>query len=243
MESALQQKYPRLHDLVERVRTGVGAHRSVTGAKLDAMAVTLAPGEVLYIPPYWFHMATVAGAETSISVNEWSDAEELAQVDESELVALPFEDSWSTRERKSAVAAYAHEFLQEILGESHTSLDLMVETRWVPLLSSTEKGLQGDGKCDDRTDTCIVDHQSPDFTCSVADLQLDSTMQQRFVDLVRNAAEPLKRAMAADIKYGNFIATMLAWNRIEQIALWAVEGRTESIGSFVTQLPHACRQD
>eukprot|EP01048_Picozoa_sp_COSAG05_P019711 COSAG05_NODE_3162_length_2276_cov_2.407158_3_plen_288_part_00 len=237
-ESALKQNYPRLHALLRSVSTD----QSVTGTKLDAMEVTLAPGEVLYIPPYWFHMATVTGTEPAIGVNVWSEAQELSLTEESEQVALPFEDSWSTRQRKSAVAAYAREFLRAVSGDDRTSLALMVETRWAPLLLSTDVGAPLDGECDEGTDTCIADQNLPGFTCSIAGLQLDSVQEQRFGDLVRQAAEPLKRAITADAKYGTFIATMLAWNRIEQTALWAVAGQAGRVGSFVRQLPHACEQ-
>eukprot|EP01047_Picozoa_sp_COSAG01_P014320 COSAG01_NODE_695_length_14201_cov_10.521875_6_plen_109_part_00 len=49
--TALAQDFPRLHRLLESKRT--------LGKELDALEFVLEPGDVLYIPPYWFHLATV----------------------------------------------------------------------------------------------------------------------------------------------------------------------------------------
>ena len=60
--------------------------------------------QVLYIPPYWFHLAgslpplqdqtAKAATALSVGVNIWSDAEELRAVEAFESVALPFEETW-----------------------------------------------------------------------------------------------------------------------------------------------------
>ena len=46
--------------------------------KATGMEITLVPGDLLYLPPLWFHH--VEALETSISVNVWSDSEQTATV-------------------------------------------------------------------------------------------------------------------------------------------------------------------
>ena len=38
--------------------------------------VYLAAGELLYIPPYWFHRVAAPRERASLSVNVWSESEE-----------------------------------------------------------------------------------------------------------------------------------------------------------------------
>ena len=148
----LTTTYRRMAELVKSSRLGTGA------GKLDAMVVDLEPGDVLYVPPYWFHLAMTPparersaaslatrsaqeeeaerAARYSIGLNVWSEAEELQHVDALEATALPFEDDWSPLERRTAVATYARIFLDEVLliRDAGQTLEWMVETRWAPLL-------------------------------------------------------------------------------------------------------------
>ena len=123
--------------------------------QLDAKVVDLEPGDVLYIPPYWFHLtmtpkapATKANpllvktpaqeeatriegaSKFSSGINIWSEAEELSNVDTFEAVGLPFEDDWPASERRTAVAAYARLFLGSLLrgggSAAHQGLILML---------------------------------------------------------------------------------------------------------------------
>ena len=72
-------------------------------------------------------------------------------VGQSELVALPFEESWATHERQTAVAVYSLTFLQAIFGSGAAalqSLQQMVETRWTPLGEATEGANTEKSACD-----------------------------------------------------------------------------------------------
>eukprot|EP01047_Picozoa_sp_COSAG01_P014317 COSAG01_NODE_695_length_14201_cov_10.521875_3_plen_140_part_00 len=78
------------------------------------------------------------------------------------------------------------------------------------------------------------------FGCSVSELPLDREAQQRFDELAQSAAAPLRRIAADhDAIYGRHIASMLAWNRIEHVAMWAV-GSTKGIDSFINEMPRVC---
>lgn len=55
--------------------------------------VDLEPGEVIYLPPYWFHC--VITLIPSISLNVWSDSESYVLMEEILTSPIPFESSWS----------------------------------------------------------------------------------------------------------------------------------------------------
>ena len=53
---------------------------------------TLKPGEVLYLPPYWFHC--VVTVTPSISINVWSDSSTYKLMEEVYNAPIPFEEQW-----------------------------------------------------------------------------------------------------------------------------------------------------
>ena len=46
--------------------------------------------------------------------------------------------------------------------------------------------------------------------------------------------------MTFDSGHGDRLVTVLAWNRIEQLAVWAVGGTAEGVDTFLTRLPRKC---
>lgn len=62
------------------------------GAPLAPIEVTVSPGQVLYIPPYWFHC--VISMETSISLNVWSNSDAFAIMEKVYHAPIPFEEDW-----------------------------------------------------------------------------------------------------------------------------------------------------
>ena len=59
---------------------------------LDIYVAVLQPGDVLYLPPLWFH-EVVAGTEMSMSVNGWTPAQGSMVVEQ--LFAVPLPHQWS----------------------------------------------------------------------------------------------------------------------------------------------------
>ena len=55
------------------------------------------------------------------------------------------------------------------------------------------------------------------------------------------AAEILKGAGAFDDAHGDRLITVLAWNRLEQLAVWAVGGTAEGVDMFLTRMPRKCK--
>ena len=77
--SALVQPFPFLHPSHGQCQ----AHTLPPEASVDA---DLHPGDILYLPPLWFHEAT-ALSDAVVSINGWSDCEEARVA--AELFALP----------------------------------------------------------------------------------------------------------------------------------------------------------
>ncbi len=64
-------------------------------ANVSFVRVTLEAGQLLFLPPFWLHRVA-ALSDLSVSVNAWSDVEEMFTFDEVlPKIVLPFELSWS----------------------------------------------------------------------------------------------------------------------------------------------------
>jgi hypothetical protein len=94
---------------------------SLLASTPGAVNVTLSPGQVLYIPPFWYHHVTAESPSASVSV--WSPSQAAAAKDNLELLPLPFEATWTRDENKLAVCHLAHGIdpgaLQRILRSRH----------------------------------------------------------------------------------------------------------------------------
>ena len=62
--------------------------------KLNGIDITLYPGDVLYIPPYWFPLCLLLWRQT-LSVNVWSQSEAFNTMETIYSLPLPFEESWA----------------------------------------------------------------------------------------------------------------------------------------------------
>lgn len=72
--------------------------------------VTLGPGDVLYIPPFWFHH--VVAVERSLSVNIWCDSDEYNVMEEALILPVPLEEGWE----KAKILAGSLIFLRGLVG-------------------------------------------------------------------------------------------------------------------------------
>ena len=138
---------------------------------IDAWIANLEPGDVLYIPPYWFHQ--VASTTTSISANVWSLSDEIVAYELALSLGLP--DAFSSDEpvrgdakgtndgacrifatKKAAALASFVRNLVEAMGEHLQSSvesavrDILVDQRY-------EGDLRSELKCDEcPADRCEV---------------------------------------------------------------------------------------
>jgi len=101
-------------------------------ADIEAFEVVLEPGDLLYLPPFWFHRVTAE--TTSISVNVWSDSTEGDLRLALEHLPIPFEDEWSDDQIVVALQRYLSAFLQELASNEYTfKLDDMIQRQFIPV--------------------------------------------------------------------------------------------------------------
>ena len=117
--------FPRFHARLRQTggRGGSGGVSSYRGG-LQAREVVLEPGDVLYIPPYHWHRASVVGDASAVAVGVYSRS--YAQHVYSELKShpLPWAHGCGMHERILRYREYAHALAAQLppsLGRSHTT--------------------------------------------------------------------------------------------------------------------------
>ena len=94
--------YPFLHPSHAQAQVNMSERSEVEElyplvGSVEAIEVTLEPGDLLYMPPLWFHQ--VESMDTSISVNVWTDSKQTEMVEKMFSVPLPLNDGslrWKT---------------------------------------------------------------------------------------------------------------------------------------------------
>jgi hypothetical protein len=85
--------YPCLHQFYRQIQTDIfDSELRDLLKRFNGVEVILSPGEVLYIPPYWFH--SVVTMKTTISFNVWSQSEAYMILEDIYSAAIPFEEEW-----------------------------------------------------------------------------------------------------------------------------------------------------
>eukprot|EP00002_Diphylleia_rotans_P007974 TRINITY_DN17633_c0_g1_i1.p1 TRINITY_DN17633_c0_g1~~TRINITY_DN17633_c0_g1_i1.p1 ORF type:complete len:506 (+),score=88.60 TRINITY_DN17633_c0_g1_i1:43-1560(+) len=108
--------YPRSHPSYRQSQVDFQSFSSQRWPRLSGIPVyraDLKPGDVLYLPPYWFHH--VVAIDNSMSVNVWCDSAEYTISSAIWQSPLPFEESWDTATRSQKVSAYILVLLTESL--------------------------------------------------------------------------------------------------------------------------------
>lgn len=74
--------------------------------RVPHVTVTLGPGDMLYLPPYWVHRVVTESA-VSVSVNAWSDVLEAYQLDSQLMqLPLPLDPHWGWSARIAATRTW-----------------------------------------------------------------------------------------------------------------------------------------
>ena len=68
-------------------------------SRVEAYRVVLEPGDLLYMPPMWFHH--VESKSVSISVNVWTDSYQTAIMEEVFALTIPINSNWSSDHAKA----------------------------------------------------------------------------------------------------------------------------------------------
>jgi ribosomal protein L16 Arg81 hydroxylase len=86
---------------------------------VSAIKVTLEPGDMLYLPPFWFHR--VIAEDFSVSVSVWTDSEEtVLYLDKIMVHSLPFDEGWAKADFQVGIKVFADILLKNIGGNSGT---------------------------------------------------------------------------------------------------------------------------
>lgn len=108
----------------------------------SGIEVVVHPGDVLYLPPFWFHQVT--SLETAISVNTWFVSPEIEAMDAAWAETLPFNDQWSDEAFAVGVRVFIRELINKVVGNPADKLAKkeatatrfikeLVDSRFVPL--------------------------------------------------------------------------------------------------------------
>ena len=110
------QPFPFLHPSHAQCQNLLALVENNATNKVGVYEANLNPGDVLYIPPLWYH--EVYTLETSISVNGWTQGHEVNQV--SKLFNLPLPDFVSPTG-----------YISKVLGTSWIIYSVIMKSKWV----------------------------------------------------------------------------------------------------------------
>lgn len=184
----------------------------VVDDNLTVFSVTLRAGDVLYIPPWWYHR--VEGLTASISVNVWTDSFDLENYDALLGTALPFENDWTIEKRVFAVLRFTELLLHRCInpvGENY--LHSLWLTRYHPLSSSGHTRV-----------TSTLPQQ-----CFVSSIDIHPELPQKvFEERIDQIICPILNRFRAGV------VDIVLFDWIEEMALWAVDGDIDQIESVLT---------
>ena len=245
--------YPFLHPSHAQAQINASSEEEVERfalvRKVEAVEVVLGPGDLLYIPPLWFH--EVESLSVSISVNVWTDSQQTELVERIFSLPLPLDYTdevshghehvrWrDARERRLAASVLIYQLLERVcryqscrhpktdrfLDSLSVSMPKYVEGYFVHQLWSTRyKHLMLNGELPE------VFHEGEHILCEGGDKQ---------------AAVSASEAILKDVHYGAYVEqvsqlvrglpleTWELWfgNYVEYIAASAVE--VEYVGLFL----------
>ena len=127
--------YPCLHEFYRQVHADTLNRSVVESLETPPIEVELGPGEVLYIPPYWFHI--VVTMETTISLNVWSNSESYLIMEEVFAAPIPFEEDWGREKLLKALQYYIDLLVEGLVDEDGLTgsfVTVAVFSRYEPLL-------------------------------------------------------------------------------------------------------------
>ena len=125
--------HPCLHQFYRQVHTDILDANVAKSLQTKPLKVVLNQGEVLYIPPYWFHC--VITMETSISLNVWSNSRAFLTMENIFALPIPFEEEWGRPKLLKALNYFIQLLAAAIVPESsHTFVKSRVYSRYQPLL-------------------------------------------------------------------------------------------------------------
>ena len=107
--------------------------------KAQPYEVIVEEGDVLFLPPMWFHQ--VEALEDSISANVWSFTDAVRDIDEIYFQSVPINENWSQQKLYDAVKVYCTMLIEEYNGPSSAAdfVKLLLHTRFKSLEQSHQR--------------------------------------------------------------------------------------------------------
>ena len=128
--------YPCLQQFYRQVHTDILDANVAESLQTKPLEVVLNRGEVLYIPPYWFHC--VITMETSISLNVWSNSRAFLIMEDIFASPIPFEEEWGKQKLLKALNYFVQLLTAAVAPENpRTFVKSTVYSRYQPLLLHT----------------------------------------------------------------------------------------------------------
>ena len=153
--------YPCLHQFYRQVHTNIfDSELSDVIKRLNGIDIVVNPGEVLYIPPYWFH--SVVTMKTTISLNVWSQSEAYMRMEDIYAAAIPFEEGWGRVKLMQALNYLIKQLIRSVVpaGDVDSFMKESVYDRYEPLqakLSATVGGEDQQSVKEFCLQTCVSD--------------------------------------------------------------------------------------
>ncbi|CEO99051.1 JmjC domain-containing protein [Plasmodiophora brassicae] len=96
----------------------------------DRRVVDLHPGQILYLPPLWFHQVEAASA--SISLNVWSQSKAINRLNKVFSIGIPLERQWDSATASLRIGHLLSLILRRVIGETHAIRFLLnnIESRY-----------------------------------------------------------------------------------------------------------------
>ena len=110
--------------------------------EMQGYVIDLLDGDVLYIPPYWFH--SVVTVETTLSLNIWSQSESFLTMEQIYKVAIPFEAEWGRPKLMKCLCYFITLLTEQILGISGSSSEFVLDRVYSRYETLLEKGISAE---------------------------------------------------------------------------------------------------
>lgn len=111
--------YPFLHPSHAQAQVNLSDFESASGdyplvERVEAFEAYLEPGDLLYVPPLWFHH--VESLDVSISVNVWTDSQQTELMERAFAIPLPINEMHFPNEHTKAIATshLLHTLLEQV---------------------------------------------------------------------------------------------------------------------------------
>lgn len=137
--------YPCLHQFYRQVSTDVLAKWNLQEflREMNGFEVELVDGDVLYIPPYWFHC--VITLNTTFSLNIWSQSEAYLKMEDIYMSPIPFEVDWGRVKQMKALHYFILFLTRSILESEITAEEFILDrvySRYENLIEKKDLKLQ-----------------------------------------------------------------------------------------------------